>query len=220
MLSDSNIDNAAPTPNETRNRIIIREGLPLVLSYELYTWDILRWHIHQPLDNSGLDLGIPRQTDGITGLIDQHMGDLGFTLALIYLSRIPVEIGAKIYEAASNKRVSPRIKLCLSVLAGMAWPAMGEMGVNVHFPGVNEPADLFGVIVAGLVVTAGFETAEFLSTRPPHYLETKFTNLVNKIKPIAENVVKKFNDNFPLYINPATRLVEIKPRRPQDTKQN
>lgn len=221
MSSDPNSEDTTPIPKETLNRIAEKEAIVGCFSLGLYAWDLLRYFSHQPkVSGDPFDLGIPRQTGGIAGLIDQNMGDLGFTLALIYVSRIPVEIGAKIYEAITDKKVNPRIKLSLAVLMGMAYPTAMELGI-IHGSGnTKDPLDLFGVIVAGAAVSAGYEVAEFLSTRPPHYLETKFTDMLDKIKPIAEDAVKKINDNFPLYINPATRLVEIKPRRPQDTKRN
>ncbi|GEM_PF-5015205 len=174
-----------------------REAIMLCTNMGLYTMDMLRYFSHQPkTPHDPLALNIPRQTEGITGLIDQHMGDLGFTLALIYAARIPVEIGAKIYEAIWDKKVNPRIKLYLAVLAGMAWPTMGELG-KVPFPGTNEPADLFGIMVAGIVVTAGYETAEFLSKKSPTYWNQKFADTINRIKPIAEAVTKKYKGIFP-----------------------
>ena len=200
MQDDLNPESTTFTPNETLNRITKKEAIPGCLCSGLYIWDMLRFFGHEPPDNipSGqLNLGIPRQTEGIAGLIDQNMGDLGMTLALIYVARIPVEIGAKVYEAIWNKKVNPRIKLCLAVLMGMAYPTMMELGIAPGAGNTKYPLDLFGVIVAGIAVTAGFETAEFLSTRPPNYLNDKFIKIQNRIKPIAEAAANKFSGLSP-----------------------
>src|SRR3989344_2905234 len=112
MSTDNQIDcEVKPDPNST----LLREGLMLSTCLGLYMWDTMRFLSHQPSKTSGggwLMQDIPRQTEGLPGLIDQHMGDLGITLVLIYLLRVPVEIGAKIYEAISSKKVNPRTKLC------------------------------------------------------------------------------------------------------------
>lgn len=162
----------------------------LSVNLGLYVWDILRYLGHQPPSKTdSLALGIPRQTEGLAGLVDQHMGDLGPTLALIYLSRIPVEVGAKLYEAVSSKKVNPRTKLCLAVLIGMSWPIAGELGF-VSLPGVDEPADLFGIAVAGIVVTAGYEAAKFIISKPERYWEDRFVQALEAVKPIAEKLIK------------------------------
>jgi len=103
----------------------------------------------------GMGQGAPIQTEGVSGFVDQHIGDVWETLAITQLSRIPIELLARTYELLTKQKVDPRIKMGAAILVGMAVPAAAEMGWIGAGNSVPDPLDTFGCVVGGIYAAVG-----------------------------------------------------------------
>ena len=196
MQNDQSPEEVKPILNKSQEKLFKKEAIAGCLCFGLNMWDMFRYFSHQsPVDPYHVPptLGIPYQTEGIVGFFDQHVGDAGPTILLTYLARIPVEIGAKILEAATSRKLSSRAKLYIALSMGMAWPVLGELNL-VPMPGTNEPFDLFGVAVAAIAVTASYEIGEFFSKSPPEKMVRAFGNIKKSLGIKTAPVLDKFRD--------------------------
>ena len=174
-----------PNPAE---KTILNEGPKNFLPGLLWALDMSRWISHHDGLNSK-----PYLTERISGFEDQHIGNSFPTVSLIWLARIPVELGAKTVEVFTNKRLSARAKLYMAILIGSAWPLLGESGI-ISNGGTADPLDHFGTLAAMLAVTAGFEISELLSKPTP----PKVVHAFEKVRNLAEDKIKQLmttNDN-------------------------
>jgi hypothetical protein len=156
-------------------KFILHEVPRNSLSGLLWSLDMGRWISH----NDGLN-SKPYLTEGISGFVDQHIGNAFPTVSLIWLARVPVEIGAKVIETFTSKKLSARAKLYMAIMIGSAWPLLGESGI-VSNGGTADPLDHFGTLAAMLAVTAGFEISEFLSKPTP----PKIVHAFEKVRELA-----------------------------------
>ena len=143
-------------------KTFIRESWLGLIAGTVFISDWARWNSHTPFISNILNSGVPYQTEGVAGFFDQYVGDAFPTILLTIVARIPVEIGARILEATTGYKLSPRVKLYSSLALGMAWPSLGELSL-VPFPGTRSPMDLFGVGVAAASVIAGNEIGNFFA---------------------------------------------------------
>lgn len=157
----------------------VQYGVVISAVYGTAVFDLMSWFNTQP--KGGI---LPTLSGGAirgSSIFENSIHDAGPTALLIILSMIPIELGAKILEMTTNKKISDKSKLCLAVLLGMAWPTLGELDL-VPFIGTKTPEDLLGVAVAGIVAFGAIELGDFLSKPPPKKLIDRFEDLQKKIK--------------------------------------
>lgn len=141
---------------------------------------------------SGLGQGAPIQTEGVSGFIDQHIGDVWETLAVTQLSRIPIELLARTFELFTKKKVDPRLKMGAAILIGMAVPAAAELGVIGAGHSVPDALDTFGCVVGGIYAAVGAQTINYLfAEREVPLLDVwseKMVKSVEKAKTLGTNL--------------------------------
>ena len=187
MDAISSTEKPLPTFGESVNEIIKKEGYRGFLPGLLWSIDMARWISHQPIPTGN---GLPYLTDGVSGFIDQHLGNAFPTISLIYVARIPVEIGAKLYEAVTSNKLSARAKLYTAIAMGVTWPVLLELGIFSKGNTVD-PLDHFGTLVATVAISAGFEFAEFMSKPASREMKDKFKSFGNSIEKTFGEVGEK-----------------------------
>jgi hypothetical protein len=103
---------------------------------------------------------VPLKTEGLEGFFDLHMGSSFETLLGFYISRLPVELLAKAYEKITDKKISSRVKVGISLTISVL--AISTAELTGHGGHVSEPLDLFGPILAGIWASTGFLVIEEL----------------------------------------------------------
>ena len=188
---DDNSDAEKPMSISLKlNEVIKNEGNRGFLPGLVFSIDLARWISHQPLPTGS---GLPYLTEGVSGFIDQHLGNAFPTVMLYYFARIPVEIGAKVVEAFTSQKLSARAKLYVAMAMGVTWPILIESGIFSKGNTIDS-LDHFGTIVAAAAITAGFEIGEFFSKPPPskmvHAFERISGSVIEKTKPVLDKLNK------------------------------
>jgi len=151
------------TNEELRNRNVMREVVAGFLNLCLFSAEQNRdaFHGDSPTTISiPTEKLVPLQSEGVVGFFDQHMGNSLETLAAIYGWRIPIEMVARVYETASDKKVNPHHKMALAIFLGMFTVGALEMTKSN-----GDQLDWFGSLLAG-VWAGGAWTVSYHLTKP------------------------------------------------------
>lgn len=93
-----------------------------------------------------------RPSGEITSYIEQHIGMAFETFVIFYAARIPVNVACNLIERRTNDEIPARVRVGISIFIGMLGASYLEWQHTV--PDIH---DSFGIILAGIWATVGFE---------------------------------------------------------------